>query len=331
VAGKTSSNSVTPVPAGQPVLFADDYGFHYGDVWYRGSWSGASGVTGVSISYSSGQEGLLLAWLDGQFLGSHQMPVPTTAQATTQTWTAAVTLPVPATAQADARHVLAVLVRPMSHPEDGGANNAFKTALGLTAVTFAGASQGTPAVTWRIQGTARTDPVRGPLNGGGLYGERHGWPEPGFPDHRWTTVTLPNADTRPGVAWYRTTFRLGIPEGVDASLGLAITDDPSRAYRALIFVNGWNLGQYVNGVGPQNTFVLPEGILNPRGENTLAIAVTSGGLPAGGQSTGTAVNGGLGAIALVSLGTVAGGVPVRQTRPAHRRPDDHPAMNAATP
>jgi hypothetical protein len=28
---------VTPVPAGQPVLFADDYGFHYGYVWYRGS------------------------------------------------------------------------------------------------------------------------------------------------------------------------------------------------------------------------------------------------------------------------------------------------------
>lgn len=109
------------------------------------------------------------------------------------------------------------------------------------------------------------------------------------------------------MAWYRTRFRLAIPFGVDASLGLMITDDPSKAYRALIFVNGWNLGQYINGVGPQTTFVLPAGILDPRGDNTLAIAVTSGGLPAGGVNTSSTVSGGLGAVALVNLGTVAGG------------------------
>ena len=48
VAAKTTSNSATPVPAGQPVLFIDDYGFHYGDVWYRGSWSGTAGATSVA-------------------------------------------------------------------------------------------------------------------------------------------------------------------------------------------------------------------------------------------------------------------------------------------
>src|SRR5664280_145734 len=46
-----------------------------------------------------------------------------------------------------------------------------------------------------------------------------------------------------------------------------------KTYRALIFVNGWNLGQYINDVGPQHTFVLPNGILDPNGTNTLAIAV----------------------------------------------------------
>jgi hypothetical protein len=56
--------------------------------------------------------------------------------------------------------------------------------------------------------------------------------------------------------------------------------------------------------------VLPAGILDPRGPNTLAIAVTSGGLPAGGVSTTGAVNGGLGTIALVNLGTALGGVPL---------------------
>ena len=56
--------------------------------------------------------------------------------------------------------------------------------------------------------------------------------------------------------------------------------------------------------------MLPAGILDPRGPNTLAIAVTSGGLPAGGVSTTGAVNGGLGTIALVNLGTALGGVPL---------------------
>ena len=320
VADNTTSNSVTRVPAGQPVLFVDDYGFHYGDVWYRGSWSGTAGATAVNISYQSGQAGMLLAWLDGQFLGSHQMPIPTSAQSTTQGWTATVTLPVADADDGD--HVLAVLVRSMAHQEDGGVNDADKTALGLTGVTFTGA---TPTVTWKIQGAAGgesiQDPVRGALNTGGLFGERNGWYLPGFPDARWAAVTLPNADPNPGVAWYRTTFQLNVPKGVDASLGLVITDTAPRPYRALIFVNGWNLGQYVSGVGPQTTFVLPNGILDPRGENTLAIAVTSGGLPAGGTSTAAQVEGGLGAISLTVLGTALGGVPVDLVHsPGYTRP-----------
>ena len=53
------------------------------------------------------------------------------------------------------------------------------------------------------------------------------------------------------------------------------------------------------GVGPQSTFVLPAGILDPGGENTLAIAVISGGT----------AGGGLGNVSLTSLATMAGGVP----------------------
>ncbi len=151
-ADKTSSNSTTPIPAGQPVLFCDDYGFHYGDAWYRGSWQ-ETGATSVSLTYQTGQVGMLLAWLDGQFIGSHQMPTPTSGQSSRQGWNATVTLPIPTPSQAAGRHVLAVLVRPMSHQEDGGAHDAFKQALGLIAVTFAGAA---PTVGWRIQGAANT-------------------------------------------------------------------------------------------------------------------------------------------------------------------------------
>ena len=290
-ADATTSNSVTPVPAGQPVLFADDYGFHYGDVWYRGSWTGAPGAS-VSLSYQGGTVGCLQAWLDGSYLGFNQLPTPASSQSTTGLWSATATFAVPANLRDTGDHVLAVLVRPMSHQEDGGANDAFKAAQGLTAVTFSGADV-SPVVMWKIAGgDATADNERGPLNNGGLYGERNGWYLPEFDDRRWARVALPATSPDAGVAWYRTEFDLGIPDGADASIALTITDDPARQYRALIFLNGWNVGQYVNDVGPQTTFVLPNGILNPAGRNVLALAVT-----------GAACD--LGAVALTNLGTVA--------------------------
>jgi hypothetical protein len=53
-------------------------------------------------------------------------------------------------------------------------------------------------------------------------------------------------------------------------------------------------------VGPQHTFVLPNGILNPQGSNTLALAVTSDGGSANALES----------VQLTNLHTVLGGVPV---------------------
>lgn len=72
------------------------------------------------------------------------------------------------------------------------------------------------------------------------------------------------------------------------------------AYRVLVFVNGWNMGQYVASVGPQHVFAVPSGILDPHGSNTLALAVTGNG------GAGDALE----RVALVDLGTVRGGVPL---------------------
>src|SRR4051794_29422322 len=135
-ADKTTSNSRTPVPSGQKVLFADDYGFHNGPVWYRGTYSGAASATDVKLTFQTGTVGLLQAWLDGQYLGSSQTPVPTAAQATTATWSQPVTFAIPASLRDGATHKLAVMVNAMGHEEDGGANDAFKNARGLTAATF---------------------------------------------------------------------------------------------------------------------------------------------------------------------------------------------------
>ena len=119
---------------------------------------------------------------------------------------------------------------------------------------------------------------------------------------------MPDARAVPGTAWYRTQFDLAVPAGHDASLGLTI-GDPTKLrsegrYRVLIFVNGWNMGQLIAHVGPQRTFVIPNGILDPNGRNTLALAVTSDG----------EAGSGLEAVALVDLGTVRGGVPLELVR-----------------
>ncbi|WP_255953990.1 glycoside hydrolase family 35 protein [Streptomyces odontomachi] len=311
VADRTASSSTTQVPAGSPVLFADDYGFHYGDVWYRATFTGPLDATAVELDYQTGTQGLLMAWLDGVPLGTHRMPVPTKEQATTGTWSATATLPLTAVSEGSGaadQHVLAVLVRRMAHDEDGGANDAFKAARGLLAARFAGSG---PDLTWRIQGaTGTADPVRGPLNTGGLHGERAGWHLPEHGTAGWLPTDLPYSAQQQGVTWYRTDFRLAVSEGVDASVALTLTDDPAHAWRAQIFLNGWNLGQYINDVGPQHTFVLPNGVLDPRGTNTLALAVLAdGSTPAG-----------PGEVELTLLGAAAGGATPAVKGPGKGRP-----------
>ncbi|HEY1714985.1 MAG TPA: beta-galactosidase [Solirubrobacteraceae bacterium] len=318
VADKSTTNSTTKPPAGQPVLTADDYGFHQGDVWYRASYSGASAATTVSMRYGGGGAGMLQAWLDGVYLGQNVLASDQASPPTTGT----ATFTIPTALRTDGPHTLAVMVRNDGHNEDGGVNDAQKEGRGLIAVTMTGAGQAvvTPQVTWRIQGDLGgediADPVRGPENNGGLFGERHGWFLPGFPDQGWAATTVPAATALSGTSWYRTTFGLHIPGADDASLGLTIGDPstPQSAanYRALIFVNGWNMGQYIANVGPQHTFVIPNGVLNPDGHNTLALAVTSDGGPGNGLEK----------VALTNLGTVRGGVALRM--------DSAPGWNART-
>lgn len=301
VADRTSSHSTTPVPENGPVLFADDYGFHYGDVWYRGRLTDTRGTTSVSLSYSTGPHGLLMAWLDGQPLGTHRMPAPDGDTADRGTWTATARFTVPEELRERGRHVLSVLVRPMAHDGDERTPDAYKAARGLTAAEFAG---GPRTVEWRIQGAAAPDRARGPLNNGGLHGERHGWHLPEHDDRDWRPVDFPREERRQGVAWYRTDFRLDVDPEMDASVGLTLEDGPERAYRVQIFLNGWNMGQYLNDVGRQHTFVLPNGILRTRGANTLALAVLSDGTTPSGP----------GDVRLTLLRAARGGVPVEPVR-----------------
>ncbi|MDZ5649392.1 beta-galactosidase [Nitrospirillum sp. BR 11828] len=284
VADLTTSNSITN-PLSHPVLLADDYGFHTGNTWYRGHFSGtgADVPRGVRLRVLSGATGgAFSAWLNGHFLGSVQRGDDGT-------------FPFPQGWIEKGDNVVSVLTVNMGHEEDYQSRNENRTGRGIAYASALGAPD--HAISWRIQGhaggEAAMDPVRGPYNEGGLFGEREGWHlKPGaLPQGK--PVTLPASEQAPGVTWYRTHVALSLPKDQDTSLGVEFRDPPGRHYRALLFVNGWQMGQYVSDIGPQHSFPIPNGVLLPQGDNTIDIAVWK-------TDEGP---GGLGEVSLVNYGS----------------------------
>ena len=90
-----------------------------------------------------------------------------------------------------------------------------------------------------------------------------------------------------------TDVTLDLPKGQDTSLGIAFDDPPGRHYRATLFVNGWQMGNYIAELGPQRRFPIPNGVIDPQGPNNITIAV---------WKTDDAP-GGLGAVSLIDYGS----------------------------
>jgi len=293
VADRTTTASVT-TPGTLPVLFADDYGFHTGNTWYRGHFTvdaGHAAPMGLKLQVlSGGRGGAFSVWLNGHFLGS-----------VTQSEVGAFSFPVAMLVPGD--NVVSVLTVDMGHEEDYDSTGENRTARGIVSAKPLGADA--KAITWRIQGArVDQDPARGPYNFGGLYGERHGWPlKPGRAAD-WKPATLPADTDRPGVTWYRTRVALDLPRGQDTSLSLQIKDPPGRHYRATIFVNGWQMGNDIAELGPQHRFPIPNGVIDPHGDNDITIAVWKT----------DATPGGLGAVSLVEDGSYASPLDVSTIR-----------------
>ncbi|MET7781978.1 beta-galactosidase [Streptomyces sp. NPDC005388] len=269
-----------------PVLAMDEYGFHQGDVWYRGRFRTTGRTSAVTLNANTGPHGLYAAWLGGHYLGSsgdgsHTFDIPD------------------GTLTNDGDNVLSVLVENAGDNEEWG-HDYSKEPRGLLSADLLGADS---TITWKIQGTRGgeqpVDTARGAYNNGGLYGERSGWSLPGYPDGSWprTTLSAQSAKSGTGVRWYRTTARLDLPRGQDTPLALELTDGAAgKDYRAQIFVNGWLIGRYLADTGPQSRFVIPSGLLDEHGTNTIALAVWS-----------TRAGSGPGTARLVDLGASAGG------------------------
>ncbi|VXC61738.1 beta-galactosidase [Sphingomonas sp. AX6] len=308
-----ASNTIRP--DGEPNMLMDAYGFHEGDVWYRGRFQGTPDAERIRFHYGAGGAGMAQVFLDGKFVGQHELP----AGAPRPITTGATSFDLPPEARTPGEHVVSIMVRNNGHNWNLESDDFHKEARGLVSASVekqAGRSFAIP-VAWKIQGRRGgedlADPVRGVPNNGGLYGERVGWHLPGFDDRRWEAATVPATTAQAGTSWYRTKFNLSVPKGQDATIAVQFGDpDTPRSavdYRVLLFVNGWNMGQFIAHVGPQRTFPIPEGILNHRGSNVISLAVTSDGKP------GNALE----PVRLVTMRNVKGGLPVRMV-PAPRTP-----------
>lgn len=274
-------------------LLADDYGFHYGFVWYRGRFRGTGSEQYLRLyarnSYS--------VWLNGRYLGSSSLNndlkniddqlAVTVPKAGNGAYADGLFFRIPrGLVHTGATNTIAVLVESLGHNTGFANGELARSPMGILDALLIGPAAA-PHIAWKIQGAAggeqsfatAHDGVDTPLNASGLYGERNGWYRTNFDDSHWGLVHVPDSWAArglhyQGVGWYRTTFSLNLPADVDAPLGLVI---PHAQDKVMIWLNGLLIGQYWDGVGPQHVFYLPAGLLHERGRNTLALAVWNRG------------------------------------------------------
>lgn len=270
VANKTTT--LSPVkPLTLPVLFSSDYAFYAGAKLYRATFSSRTAST-LNITVQGGSAAGWTAFLNGKLLGGHGGdPAKDSTNAV---------LKVDATTHdlKEKDNILLVVTDYTGHDQTSTGPAGGENPRGILGATLKDSSGKTiPFEKWRIAGNAgadqNVDPVRGPMNEGGLYGERLGWHLPGFNTSSWSTGSPLSGFTGAGIRWYSTTFSLNLASGYDVPIGFEFSADKAVQARVLLYVNGYQFGKYVPHIGPQTRFPIPPGIINMQGENTVGIGV----------------------------------------------------------
>lgn len=292
----TSNNSrkiTTPVD-----LYAGDYGYHTGSLLYRGHFVANGRWSNFTIQTQGGNAFGHSIWLNSTFLGSW---IGSPSQ---DNRVHSVKLPMLAPGQP---YVFTVLIDHMGNDENGAAGYDYtKRPRGILDYSLAGynASEITWKLTGNVGGEQYLDKTRGPLNEGALYAERYGYHQPSAPTTDWQQLSPIQGINTTGVGFFASEFTLNIPTGWDVPLSFVFqngsrpasnytgsnytapypfrnaTAQSAKNYRAVLYVNGYQFGKFVSNLGPQTEFPVPEGILNHRGKNTVAVALWA--LDAGG-------------------------------------------------
>ncbi|KAJ7644336.1 glycoside hydrolase family 35 protein [Roridomyces roridus] len=266
----TTNYTNLPPLAGTQVLYSQQYGFYGGYLIFRGRFNASGAETAVSLTVQYGFAGGYSAWLNGVFLGSSQGN--STVSMSSNVWT----FP-SGSLRVNETNVLVAFQDHMGIVETS--TNGGKEPRGIRGYALVGGN--TLFDSWKLQGNLggaanAPDTFRGYLNEGGLWAERVGAHLPGFPDASWASGSPLSGVSKAGINFYRTTFELPISAGIDAPVRLSVTRSTSAVvsnFRLQIYLNGWQIGKYVNSIGPQTVFVLPASILRRESANTLAVSV----------------------------------------------------------
>ncbi|KAK4214137.1 family 35 glycosyl hydrolase [Rhypophila decipiens] len=282
----TTPNRIKPAP-NNPVLFVDEYAIHVGNHIFRASFpTSSTPPAGIFLDLTGGNAFGYSVWLNSKYLGSYLGLSYSGSGASTFLFPNATLHPT----NSSQENVLVVVMDNSGHELREGATDP----RGIYNATLLGPSgKGYRFSSWKIAGTAGSalgtrnlDPIRGPLNEGGLYAERVGMHLPGYPDDRpgWATLDSAAGSTTtklvvssPGIRVFRTVVPLHVPSELDVSISFRFSVDKAVSggdqVRVLLFVNGYQYGRYNPHIGNQVTFPVPPGILNYDGENTVVVTV----------------------------------------------------------
>ncbi|EIM81437.1 glycoside hydrolase family 35 protein [Stereum hirsutum FP-91666 SS1] len=259
------------------ILYGCDYGFCENVVIWRGHFNATGAEKSVNLSINGGEAFAASVFLNDQFLNTTFGNSTNDANSIDET-DQVYTFP-DGSLVVGQDNVITVIQDNMGHDEAGDTENFPKSPRGVRGFQLNTGNFST----WKLQGkvggyTGYPDKFRGVLNEGGLFGERQGWHLPGFDTSSWTLRDLSSGllnDTA-GVGFFVTTFALSMPAGFDVMMSFNFGDvagNDGQPYRALLFVNGWQMGKRVGNLGPQAKFPVHQGILDYNGTNTIAIAL----------------------------------------------------------
>ncbi|CRG86364.1 hypothetical protein PISL3812_03370 [Talaromyces islandicus] len=258
-------------------LYAMDYGYHTGSFIYRGHFIANGQENSAWFNISGGDGYAHSIWLNQTFLGS---------------WVGEANIQNNAYNVAFAKelgegtpYVFTVLIDHMGYDEEAPGTDSIKFPRGILNFNMSGHSQHN--IKWKMTGNfggeQYADLTRGPLNEGSMYAERQGYHLPSPPDEGWDSANpIYDGIERAGVGFFTASFDLHIPTGWDVPLSFVFNASNHRSidgystnsnYRCQLFVNGYQFGKYVNNLGPQTSFPVPEGILNYSGKNYLALTL----------------------------------------------------------
>ncbi|TDL23439.1 glycoside hydrolase family 35 protein [Rickenella mellea] len=274
----TTNYTNLPPLAGKNVLFSQQYGIYGGQLIWRGHFTATGSETSFALTVTGGVAFGYSVWFNGHFLGSR--PGNVSQSESSDTWN------IPSgTLSVGKDNVLTVFQAHAYSSIVETSTNGGKEPRGIRGYAINGGS--TTFSSWKLGaqlgGAANApDTFRGYLNEGGMFFERIGAHLPGFDDSAWQAASSLSV-AGAGVNFFRTTFSLNLPaNAADVPIRLSFTPSAITSnYRAIIYLNGWNLGKFINNIGPQTIFVLhclsfnAARILRRSSPNTLGVALWS--------------------------------------------------------